>query len=86
VALRLQVVRVEARVLALDVLVREVEVAVELDRARRQQVVRLVAAVARAVERVDVERRRIDGEEQDPDREVTRQALRLPERARSPSA
>jgi hypothetical protein len=42
----------------------------------------LVAAEAGAVERVEAERRGVDREEQDPDREIPLQTLRPPARGR----
>jgi hypothetical protein len=59
-----QLVRIEVGVRALGVLVLHVHVAVLDDRLRGQQVVRLVAAVLRGAERVQAERGRVRGEQQ----------------------
>jgi hypothetical protein len=66
---RAQLVGVEAGVGALPVLVEHVHVAVVDDRVRREQVVRLVAAVIRARECVEPERCRVDAEQQQPEGE-----------------
>ena len=65
---------IEARVGARRVLVAQVEVAVGDDRLGGEQVVRLVAAVLRAGEGVDPERRRVGGEQDRPERQQPRAA------------
>jgi hypothetical protein len=64
-----ELVWIELRVRALAVLVEHVHVAVLDDRLGGQQVVRLVAAVVRRAERVQAERGRVDGEQQQPEGE-----------------
>jgi hypothetical protein len=66
---RSQLVRVERRVGAVRVLVEQVDVAVVRDRLGGEQVVRLVAAVVRARERVEPQRRGVDAEQQQPEGE-----------------
>ena len=66
-SLRVEPVRVEVRVGALRVLVAHVHVAVVHDRVRREQVVRLVAAVVGAGECVEPDRRGVDAEEEQPE-------------------
>jgi hypothetical protein len=66
---RPQLVRVEVRVHARPVLVEHVHVAVVDDRVRRQQVMRLVAAVVRAGERLEPDRGGVDAEEEQPEGE-----------------
>ena len=68
-SVRPQLVRVEVRVRARVVLVAHVHVAVVDDRVRRQQVVRLVAAVIGAGEGVEPDRRGVDAEEEQPEGE-----------------
>ena len=60
-------VRIELAPLARGALVSHVEVPVVDQRLRRQQVVRLVAAVVRAVEGVEPERRGVDADEDEPE-------------------
>ena len=62
-------VRIEAGVGALGVLVEHVDVAVLDDRLGGQQVVRLVAAVVGGAERVQAQRGRVGGEQQEPEGE-----------------
>ena len=64
-----ELVRVEVRVRALVVLVEHVHVAVVDDRVGRQEVVRLVAAVIGAPERLESDRRGVDAEEEQPEGE-----------------
>jgi len=80
---RPQLVRIELPVRPLGVLVAHVDVAVVDERLRGQQVVRLVAAVIRAAERVQPERRGVDAEQQQPEREGATHRAPHPSRARS---
>ena len=64
-----QLVGIELGVRVVGVLVEHVHVAVLDDRLRGQQVVRLVAAVLRRAERVQPQRRRVGGEQQQPEGE-----------------
>ena len=67
-AVPVELVGVEVAVVAVAVAIRDVEVAVVDQRLRGEQVVRLVAAVVRVPEDVKPEGRRVDGEQQDPQR------------------
>src|SRR6185312_5997134 len=66
---RPELVRIELGVGAMPVLVADVDVAVVDDRVRREQVVRLVASVVGAGERVEPDRGGVDAEEQQPEGE-----------------
>ena len=77
-----QLVGIEVGVRPLGVLVEHVHVAVLDDRLRGQQVVRLVAAVLRGAERVQPERGRVGGEQQQPEGEGAAHRAPHPSRAR----
>jgi len=68
-AVHVEVVGVEAGVLARGVVVEHVEVAVLDQRARGQQVVGLVAAVVGRTEGVEAQRRRVERQQRDEDRD-----------------
>jgi len=66
-AVAVELVRVEVGVAARRELVQHVDVAVVDERVRREQVVRLVAAVVGAPEGIEPERGGVDAEQEQPE-------------------
>jgi hypothetical protein len=85
-AVLVEVVGIEARVGALGVLVRNVDVAVVQQRLGGEQVVRLVPGVVGVAEGIEAERGGVDAEEQEPEGEGAPHERRTLERVGYASA